>query len=170
MTGVISLQNLDHEDAFSESDVRLLTTLAGSLSVALENARLFDETKRLLADSTSAPPSWRSSTASSRASPHELDMQAMYYLVGDKIAEIFDAQVVQIGLYDLAAGTAHYPYTIEKGVRFAVRAIGPIGRSRAGASPREARCCSPTWTRAGQLELGQAAVRGERPNRSSSPR
>ena len=47
-TGVISLQNLDREDAFTESDVRLLTTLAASLSVALENARLFDETKRLL--------------------------------------------------------------------------------------------------------------------------
>ena len=46
---------------------------------------------------TSAPPSWRSSTASSRASPRELDMQAMYDLVGDKIQEIFDAQVVDIG-------------------------------------------------------------------------
>jgi GAF domain-containing protein len=46
---VISLQNLDREDAFSEQDVRLLSTLAASLSVALENARLFDETKRLLA-------------------------------------------------------------------------------------------------------------------------
>ena len=39
-TGVISLQNLDREHAFTEADVRLLTTLAGSLSVALENARL----------------------------------------------------------------------------------------------------------------------------------
>ena len=28
-------------------------------------------------------------------------MQAMYELVGDKIQEIFDAQVVDIGLYDL---------------------------------------------------------------------
>ena len=32
------------------SDVRLLTTLAASLSVALENARLFDETQRLLTE------------------------------------------------------------------------------------------------------------------------
>ena len=45
-TGVISLQNIDRENAFSESDVRLLTTLAGSLSVALENARLFEETRQ----------------------------------------------------------------------------------------------------------------------------
>ena len=42
-TGVVSLQNLDREFAFSESDVRLLTTLATSLSVALENVRLVEE-------------------------------------------------------------------------------------------------------------------------------
>ena len=48
--GVISLQNLDREQAFSEADVRLLQTLSNSMSVALENARLFDQTQRLLAE------------------------------------------------------------------------------------------------------------------------
>ena len=37
---------MEREHAFSESDVRLLQTLANSMSVALENARLFDETQR----------------------------------------------------------------------------------------------------------------------------
>ncbi len=46
--GIISLQNVDHEHAFSDSDVKLLTTLSNSMSVALESARLFDETTRLL--------------------------------------------------------------------------------------------------------------------------
>ena len=32
----------------------------------------------------------------------KLDMQAMYDLVGDKVREIFDAQVVDIGMIDLA--------------------------------------------------------------------
>ena len=45
-TGVISLQNLDREHAFSESDQQLLETLAASLSVALENARLVHETRQ----------------------------------------------------------------------------------------------------------------------------
>ena len=44
----ISLQNNEIENAFSDSDIRLLETLANSMSVALENARLFDETNRLL--------------------------------------------------------------------------------------------------------------------------
>ena len=42
--GSVSLQNVDKEHAFTESDLRLLTTLTNSMSVALENARLFDET------------------------------------------------------------------------------------------------------------------------------
>ena len=45
---MISLQNLDKENAFSDSDVTFLKPLANSMSVALENATLFDETNRLL--------------------------------------------------------------------------------------------------------------------------
>ena len=46
MIGAISLQNLDREAAFDEGDVRLLSTIASSLSVALENARLIHETRQ----------------------------------------------------------------------------------------------------------------------------
>ena len=44
--GLIELGDLTREDAYSPSDVRLLQTLANSMSVALENARLFAETQR----------------------------------------------------------------------------------------------------------------------------
>ena len=44
--GLISSVDMEREHAFSDSDVRLLQTLANSMSVALENARLFDETQR----------------------------------------------------------------------------------------------------------------------------
>jgi serine phosphatase RsbU (regulator of sigma subunit) len=46
--GIVSLQNLDRENAFSPSDIDLLTTLTNSMSASLENARLFNETQRLL--------------------------------------------------------------------------------------------------------------------------
>ena len=116
--GVISLQNLDREHAFSESDVRLLMTLAGSLSVALENARLFDETKRLLAETDERAAELALINSVQEGLAQNLDMQAMYDLVGDRIQEIFDAQVVDIGIFDFEAGTVRYPYTIERGVRF----------------------------------------------------
>ena len=37
---------MDRENAYSDSDVRLLETLASSMSVALQNARLFDEVQK----------------------------------------------------------------------------------------------------------------------------
>ena len=46
--GIVSLQNLDIENAFTNSDISLLTTLTNSMAQSLENARLFDETQRLL--------------------------------------------------------------------------------------------------------------------------
>jgi len=115
--GVISLQNLDRENAFSDSDVRLLSTIAASLSVSLENARLFDETRRLLAETDQRAAELAIITSVQEGLAQQLDMQAMYDLVGDKIRSIFDAQVVDIAAYDAAAGEIKFHYTIERGVR-----------------------------------------------------
>ena len=125
--GVISLQNLDREFAFSESDVRLLTTLASSLSVALENARLFDETRRLLAETDQRAAELAIINSIQEGLAAKLDMQAMYELVGEKIQATFDAQVVDIGLYDKADGLVRFPYTVERGVRFPDQPIELIG-------------------------------------------
>jgi GAF domain-containing protein/DNA-binding response OmpR family regulator len=108
--GVISLQNLDREHAFGDADVRLLTTLAGSLSVALENARLFEETRQRNAELVLI-------NDVQRGLAENLDMQAMYDLVGDRLREIFDAQVLDIGVLDPEARVIRYPYTLERGVR-----------------------------------------------------
>jgi PAS domain S-box-containing protein len=110
-TGLISLQNVDREHAFEASDQQLLETLAGSLSVALENARLVHETRQRNAELALI-------NSVQEALAGELEMQAIYDVVGDKIREIFDSQVVDIGIFDFAAGLTRYPYTIERGVRF----------------------------------------------------
>ena len=96
-TGVITLQNVDREHAFTDSDQRLLVTLAGSLSVALENARLVHETRQRNAELALI-------NSVQEAIAGELDDQAIYDAVGDRIQEIFDAQVVSIRTVDEAAG------------------------------------------------------------------
>ncbi len=125
--GIISLQNLDHEDAFSDSDVRLLETLASSLAVALENARLFDETRRLLAETDQRAAELSIINSVQRGLASQLETQAMYELVGDKIQDIFDAQVVDIGLYDPESDMVTFAYTIERGQRFPVEAMPLVG-------------------------------------------
>ena len=109
--GVISLQNLDREHAFSDADVRLLTTLAGSLSVALENARLFEETRQRNAELALLNDVQRGLAES-------VGLQASYEFVGDRLQEIFDAQVVDIGILEPGSRILHYPYAIERGVRY----------------------------------------------------
>ena len=46
--GMINLWDHERESAYGEAEERLLSTVAASMGVALENARLFDETQRLL--------------------------------------------------------------------------------------------------------------------------
>jgi PAS domain S-box-containing protein len=121
--GRISLQNLDRRDAFSENDVRLLTTLAGSLSVALENARLVHETRQRNAELALI-------NSVQAAIAGELDPQAIYDLVGDKLQEVFDAQVVSISVYDEASGLLNFPYVIERGERLDEQPISLIGFRR----------------------------------------
>ncbi len=117
--GVLGVVSLERQEAhaFSEADERLLATLTSSMGVALENARLFVRRSVSYRRPMSEPPSWPIVNSVQEGLAENLDMQAMYDLVGDKIQEIFDAQVVDIGIADLEAGLIHYPYTIERGVR-----------------------------------------------------
>src|SRR6185369_11100123 len=135
-TGVISLQNMDRENAFSDSDVRLLTTLAGSLSVALDNVRLFDETKRLLAETDARAAELAIINSVQQGLAEKLDMQAMYDLVGDKLTEIFDADGVDIERYDRATGMVEFEYTVERGERLPADAMPLIGFRRQVVEPR----------------------------------
>src|SRR5262249_46654951 len=125
--GRISLQNLDHEDVFTESDVRLLTTIASSLAVALENARLFDETKRLLAETNERAAELALINDVQHGLAQKLDRQSMYDLVGDRVQAIFDAQIVDIAVVEREPDQVRFLYTIERGVRFPEETLPIIG-------------------------------------------
>src|SRR6476646_9641527 len=128
--GRISLQNLDRTNAFTDSDVRLLTTLAGSLSVALENARLVHETRQRNAELALI-------NGVQDAIAGELDPQAIYDAVGDRIQEIFDAQSVSIRTLDDATGLVHYSYMIEQGERLQAEPASPAGFTKHVLEARE---------------------------------
>ena len=112
--GSISLQNVDRENAFSESDLRLLTTLTNSMSVALENARLFDETNRLLKETEQRTAELAVINSIQEGLANELDMQAIYDLVGDRIRQVFSAQSVMIAALDKEAGVEYFQYNFNQ--------------------------------------------------------
>jgi PAS domain S-box-containing protein len=155
-TGVISLQNVDRTHAFNEADQRLLTTLAGSLSVALENARLVHETRQRNAELALI-------NSVQAAIAGELDPQAIYDLVGDRIREVFDAQVVDIATYDEPSGLLHFPYTIERGERFPDEPIELIGFRKHVMEAREPLMIEEGWSRLAENYGNPQVLSGEEP-------
>ncbi|HLF74543.1 MAG TPA: GAF domain-containing protein [Anaerolineales bacterium] len=129
-TGAIILENYEREQAYSESDVRLLQTLANSMSVALENARLFDETQRLLKETEERNAELAIINSVQQGLASKLDFQGIIDLVGEKIRDIFDAQAINITRYDAAEGRFSSLYTVERGVRHTFTQVepGPIFR------------------------------------------
>jgi GAF domain-containing protein len=114
----VSLQNIDEEHAFSDADVRLLETLANSMSVALENARLFDETNRLLKETEQRTTELAVINSVQDGLAKELDMKGVYEMVGDRLCELFpDSQTLVIRTFDYDTGLEHWQYSKEKGER-----------------------------------------------------
>src|SRR5205823_14587926 len=69
--------------AYSEADERMVATIASSLGVALENARLFGETKRLLAQSNERAAELSVINEIGAALAEQLEFQAIIDLVGE---------------------------------------------------------------------------------------
>ena len=115
--GSIALENYERENAFGEAEVRLLTTVAASMGVALENARLFDETQRLLKETEQRAAELAVINRIQEGMAAELDFQAIVDLVGDKLREVFNTGDIGIRWYDAKSNLLHYLYQYEHGVR-----------------------------------------------------
>ena len=110
-----------------ESDERLLSTLATSMGVALENARLFDETKRLLAETEQRNAELAVVNEIGAALVEQLDFQAIIELVGERLAAIFNSRDMYIALYDRVRNQITFPYELDDGGDFMASRF-PSGR------------------------------------------
>jgi PAS domain S-box-containing protein len=125
--GILSLQDVEQENAFTEADVRLLGTLANSLSVALENARLFAETQRLLKETEQRNTELAIINSVQEGLASKLDLQAIYELIGEKVRDVFNVQVVDIVTYDPVSNLISMPYSYEMGDRSVISPRAPYG-------------------------------------------
>jgi PAS domain S-box-containing protein len=73
--GVLNVQDTEREGLFGEADIRLLSTIAANVGVALQNARLFQETQRRAEQLATAAEVSR--TAISVLNPDELIRQSV---------------------------------------------------------------------------------------------
>ena len=79
------------------------------MGVALENARLFDETQRLLKETEQRAAELAIINSVQQALAAELNMQGIYDAVGDKIREIFHQADIGIRIYDPQTNLIHFP-------------------------------------------------------------
>jgi signal transduction histidine kinase len=127
---MIGIFDLDREFAYSESDIRLMETLTNSMAVALESARLFAETQRLLKETEQRAGELGIINSVQQGLASKLDVQSIYELVGDTFHNFFNAQVVVISAYDAHTNTVEHRYAIERGRRIPWPGTHPPGGFR----------------------------------------
>ena len=128
--GVLVVQSYTADVLYTEQDEELLAFVGQHVGAALSRARAIEETRQRNAELALI-------NSVQEALAGELDLQAIYDAVGDRIRDVFDAQVVDIAMLDEPSGLLHFPYTIERGVRFPDEPIELIGYRKHVMETRE---------------------------------
>ena len=123
--GTIILENYEREAAFGDADVRLLSTVAANMGVALENARLFAETQRLLKETEQRNAELAVINSIQQGMAATLSFQAIVDLVGDKLREMFGTGDIEIQWLDRGSNLVHHLYVYRRGERLDLAAFEP---------------------------------------------
>ena len=111
LLGIIVLENYEREQRLRRvGGAAAVAPLPASMGVALENARLFDETQRLLKETEQRAAELAIINSVQEGLAAKLDFQAIIDLVGDKIREIFRSPDMSIRCSTGAATVDAMPY------------------------------------------------------------
>jgi len=127
--GVLDVQS-QHLDDFEQTDLELMQAIASHTGIALENARLFAETQRLLKETEQRANELTIINNVQQGLASKLDVQSIYDLVGDTFHNFFNAQVVMISTYDPQSNTIEHRYAIERGMHVNSPGTHPPGGFR----------------------------------------
>ena len=149
--GAVVVQSYREDHPHTRADLELLDFVGRHIASALERTRLIDETRQRNAELALI-------NDVQRGLAEHLEMQGMYDLVGGRLQEIFDAQVVDIGFLDRGGGAHPLPVHDRAGRPLPRRAdrghgVSEVGARAPGAAP---------------VRLGD--VRNSSPSTSSLPR
>ncbi|MEP7357451.1 MAG: GAF domain-containing protein [Anaerolineales bacterium] len=117
--GALSVQDITQEGRFDEADVRLLSTIAANIGVAIRNTRLFQEAQRRADELATL-------NDISRDMATRLDVAALSELVVDKLQQAFHSDNAYLALYDAATNQISIPYMLDAGEVKSVDAF-PLG-------------------------------------------
>jgi len=107
VTGVICVQSYERQAAYDEGHLSLLSTIAAQAAVALENARLFEETQRRLNELAALN---RVGQAISSA----LSLEQLLNVVYEQTSTLMDTTNFYIALYDAASDMISFPLSVDQ--------------------------------------------------------
>ena len=115
--GTIALDNHEREGAYGDAEVRLLSTVAASMGMALQNARNFDETQRLLKETERRSSELALINDIQHALAEQPDFRAIVDVIGDKLHALFGSDSIGITWRDEKTDLIHNLYIVERGQR-----------------------------------------------------
>ena len=107
--GVIDVQSFKAH-AFNKNNLRLLQTLSSNMGIALENARLFDETQHLLKQTEQRAQELSAISTISQALVAETELDSMIQLIGSQTRDTFNADIAYLALFNPQANVIEFPY------------------------------------------------------------
>ena len=113
--GTFGTDTNDPDRVFTSEEVELAFTIASQISGAIENARLFEETQRLLKITEERAAELSVIGKVSQALILESELENTIQLIGSQISEIFNADIVYVALIDPQTKLIYFPYQVGEG-------------------------------------------------------
>lgn len=109
--GAIVVQSAKSPNLYTERHRDLLTAMASQVSIAIQNARLFDETQKRAAELAGL-------NEILRAASTEIDLEKVIEAAYEKLREIIQMDAFILALYDAYDDTLDYKIMVDEGVHY----------------------------------------------------
>jgi len=134
--GSIGLDAVGRQRRFTAEEVALAQTIANQVSIAIENARLYEKTRRHMEELTALH-------SIDMAIASTLDLDEMLQRVYEQVSAVMDIAAFHIALYDEEKDELHLSLMVDQGERVPPRTFKVKGES--GLSGWVVRTREPLW-------------------------
>ena len=107
--GVITIQSFE-KNAYTDYHVNLLKNLAAYTSIAIDNATAYKRLNEREREIQQRAAELATVNEVGQAAASQLEVQSLIELVGDKVREVFKAQVAYVALHEEGEPTIRFPY------------------------------------------------------------
>ncbi len=111
LVGVMAIQNYERDNLYDEEDLALFSTIAAQVATALDNARLFQERERRIAELAILDQI-------RQAISQQLGLEQVLETVYEQVRQIMPADAFFLALYDAQRGHITYPLVYDQGRRY----------------------------------------------------